>query len=259
VSDKAERLHLLIERLRQQAQTQIIIKESGQQAHLMQVALWRAFEPLAEALGYDDYGNFRDSYTSLCSSIRADVTVMPIHKETVRASWISCIANISAVFDAKNFGSTTAEVFGRHFSERNLEVLDSISERFQAVDFRESSSGDLQDALNAVRDTIKAFHRSGKLDVRVAAVLSHYLQQMETVFSHVDDFGDETFWKIYKETFATFLQLHPIISGLDNSDEVKGKLAIVAEKLTLKSVAGISVAANIATIGSFVLPHLGIA
>lgn len=258
MSDKAERLHLLVERLQQEAQTQVITKENGQRAHLMQVALWRAFEPLAEALGYDDYGNFRDSFVALCSSIRADVTVMHMQKETVRATWLSCIASISAVFDAKNFGGTTADAFGRHFSERNLEVLDSISERFQAADFRESSSDELQDALNAVRDTIEAFQSSGKLDARISAILSHYLQQMETVFSHVDDFGDETFWKIYKETFATFLQLHPVISGLDNSEEVKSKLSIVAGKLTSKSVAGISLAANIATIGSIILPNIGI-
>ncbi|NKN36821.1 hypothetical protein HFC70_10695 [Agrobacterium sp. a22-2] len=249
MSDKAERLHQLIGRIQEAAQ-QATLKENGQTVALSKVALWQSFNPISANLGYADYGEFLDAFLALCHSIKSDISVIPMQKETVRASWLACIKNISSVFDAKNFGKVTRDAFGSHFSERNLELLDAISERFQAAKFTESTPDDLQDALDAVRETVEAFKSSDKLDRRIAALLSHYLQQMESAYSHVCDFGDDTFWKLYKETFATFMQLHPVITEMENAEEIKSKLKVVADRLTSKSVAGISLTANVATIGS---------
>lgn len=250
MTDKAERLHSLISKLLNAATTQFVMRENGTQHTIMDSALWRGFNALSENLGYSDYGEFRDAFLALCHSVRSDIAVIPMQKDTVRATWLTCVKNISSVFDAKNFGSSTREAFTNHFSERNLEVLDSISERFQSAEIRESTNEELEQALQAVRETVEEFQASGKLNPRIAAILKHYLQQMETVFFHVRDFGDDTFWKLYKETFATFMQLHPVIAEMENSEAIKSKLTVVAEKLTAKSIAGLSIAANVATVGS---------
>jgi hypothetical protein len=255
VNDKAERLHVLISRAQVTAQ-EVHIKVGSSNVSLHNMALWQAFDPLAGSMGYSDYSELRDSFRRLCDSIRYDVQTIPLHKETVRASWLSCIQVISEVFDAHNFAAVTHSVFNTHWSSRNLELLDAISERFQATGLRESTPLEMEEALSAVRDVIAEFKKSGKLHPRIAATLSHYLQQMEAVFAHVEDFGDETFWRVYKETFATFVQLHPVISGLENSDDIKGKIKVAAEKLTTKMIAGVSLGADLASIGAAVLPLL---
>lgn len=258
VKDKAERLHVLITKMQSVSANGT---RSGEALGLPGPAgarpLWEAFGVVVSAMGYDDYGRFRDSFLSLTSSIRNDVAVIPLQKERVRESWLNCIDQISRVFDAKNFGLQTAQVFANHFTARNMEILDSISERFQAASFEDTSDSDIQSALETMREAIDAFTSNTSLDPRIAKVLKHYLQQIETVYSQVNDFGDEMFWKIYKETFATFMQIHPVIAGLDNADVVKSKIGEVAKRLTLKTIAGVSLAADLATIGAATYGLLG--
>ena len=211
---------------------------------------------MAAALGFQDYGLFRDAFLGLCNSVRDDVRTIPLQKETVRVNWLTCLDMISKVFDAANFGTLTSQAFEGHLSSRNMEILDAISERFQAAGIRESTPAEMETALSAVRDVIEEMEKSGRLDARVAAVLKHYLQQMEAVFSHVEDFGDDMFWRVYKETFATFMQLHPVIAGFDNKEAIGGKLATVWRLLTEKSIAGAAVGANLVTIGGAAWPLL---
>ncbi len=262
IEDKAERLHALIERLQECATNTTMVNKmatssAGNVHPLNNLPLWQTLSRIAEELRLEDDRALRDSFLSLCASVLADIQSIPIRKESVRATWSSRVTAISRVFDADNFGVTTHEAFAKHFTSSNLEALDSISERFRSAGVKESTEDELEDALSAVREAIGALKSSGGLDERIANVLAHYLQHMETVYSQASDFGDEMFWKIYKETFATFVQIHPVISGLENAQEVRSKLQVVMEKLTTKSIAGISLSANLATIGAALYPLLG--
>ncbi|MCS4240928.1 hypothetical protein M2418_000430 [Rhizobium sp. BIGb0125] len=262
IEDKAERLHALIEKLQHYAAhtsmvNKLATQSSGNVHSLNALQLWQTMGRLAEELGMADDRELRNSFESLCASVQAEIQGIPIRKESVRTTWAARIASISLVFSADNFAKSTQEAFKKHFTSSNLEALDAISERFRAAGLKESSDAELKEALAAVRETIEAITSSGGLDARIAAVLSHYLQQMETVYAQASDFGDEVFWKIYKETFATFAQIHPIIAELENADEVKGKLQVVFQKLTSKSIAGVSLAANLATLGATLYPLLG--
>ena len=255
VSDKAERLHALITRA-DRVSRELTLAHQRSPINAYNAPLWMAFGPLAGELGFHDYGDFRDTFLRLCSAVREEVSTIPLKKDTVRASWLVCLEMISKVFDAENFPHPLSNAFQNHFSNRNLEILDAISERFQAVGLRESTPSELEAALSAVRDVIQEMQASGQLDLRIASVLAHYLQQMEIVFAQVEDFGDDTFWKVYKEVFATFLQLHPIIAGFDNKDTVSSKISVAWQILTEKTFNGAAVGANLVTIGSAALPLL---
>jgi hypothetical protein len=258
IEDKAERLHALIERLAEVAVTvTMAAHDNGEVKALNDLPLWQTLNRIAEEVGLQNDRALREAFLSLCASIDADIQSIPIKKESVRSTWSNRVTVISKVFDAENFGSTTRKAFNKHFTAGNLEALDSISERFRAVGVKESSWEELQAALGAVRDVIDALNLSARLDGRVAAVLHHYLQQMESVYAQATDFGDEMFWKIYKETFATFAQIHPLIAELENAEEVKSKLVVAWEKLTSKSIAGVSLGANIATLATALYPVLG--
>ncbi len=257
IEDKAERLHALIEKLESVVVNVSMATPTGQTRALYDLPLWQTLNRIAEEMGLQDDRALREAFLSLCASIDADIQCIPIKKESVRTTWLARLTAISRVFDAKNFGALTRKAFDDHFTAGNLEALDSISERFRAVGAKESTPVELTDALGAVRDVIEALNSSGRLDERVAAILRHYLQHMETVYHQATDFGDEMFWKIYKETFATFAQIHPLIAKLDNAEEVKSKLVVAWEKLTSKSIAGVSLGANIATLGTALYPLLG--
>ncbi len=254
MSDKAERLHDLIIKITR-ALRQIEIPQVDK-VNVPSRSLWMTFEPIARELGLSGYAVLRDQFISLCNGTRTEVTIISLKKESVRESWLKCLDVISSVFDAKNFGEPSQNVFERHFSKRNLEILDSISERLQSDNSLESSRDELEAALYAVKDVIDILENSGELDSRITAILKHHLQQMELVYSQVDDFGDDVFWRIYKETFATFVQIHPVVAGIKEFDEYQSKFNIVMEKLTEKSLFGISLAADLATIGAPILPLL---
>lgn len=252
MSDKAERLHSLVSKLKHALGEIELV--GVHKSHISEQPLWKTFEPIAHELNLSSYAELRDQFISLCNGIRSEVAVISLRKESVRVSWLECLDTLSGIFDAGNFGKPTISVFQVHFSNRNLEVLDSISERLQNENSFESSEEELAEALGAIRDVICVLESSGELDKRITAILKHYLQQMEVVYAQSSDFGEDIFWQLYKETFATFVQIHPVIAGIKEIDEFKSKFNIAMTKLTEKSLFGLSVAANIATIGSSVVP-----
>nr|WP_278388451.1 hypothetical protein [Brucella intermedia] len=247
MSDKAERLHNLITKLRNAVPTvdvpNVAVKDNPN------VPLWQTFEPIALEIGLSSYAELRDHFISLCNGVLSEVKAVHMRKETVRENWINCLENILEVFDAKNFGRTTNQVFQSHFSARNLEILDSISERLQSAGSVESSPEELESALSTVRDIIELMQNDKAIDKRIASILSHYLQQMEQVYSQINDFGDDVFWRIYKETFATFVQVHEKLTETENADAYRGKIKEMVNTLSSKSLVGISLVSDIATIG----------
>lgn len=249
--DKAERLHLLIGKINAAA-----VRTKIGNTPLVDVPLYHAIGPLANELGFRDYGLFREAYIALCVSVRDHAFTVDMKKESVRDSWVACTTTLSTAFDANRLGEKTGEVLSNHFTSRNLELIDAMSERFQRDEISESSPEELEAALSAVREVIEAFNETGKLDRRIAKVLLHHLEHMEAVFALANDFGDETFWKAYKETFGTFVQLHSVITELDNAVTITDKIRSVAEKLGSTSIVGISLAANLVTVGAAIWPHL---
>lgn len=248
-SDKAERLHNLITKM-QQGLTDISIPGIGAGRD---VELWRSFELIAQKLGFEDYGQFRDQYLALSSSLKVEVQTISLRKESVRVAWIDCISMMQKVFDASNFAIPTYQVFGNHFSSTSMATLETISERLQTLGMHESAKGELENALDAVRDAIDEFGKTNGIDERILRILRHHLHQMEQIYSRYDDFGDDVFWSVYKETFGTFVQIHQVIVGKSNETELKNKLTAVASYLSAKSIAGISLAANVATIAALIL------
>jgi hypothetical protein len=247
MSDKAQRLFNIATALREQGPE--IARRMGTKPGGL--PLWQAYQPLAEALGFEAYSDLRDHFLSLCKSLEADIQCLSLRRESVREEWSSRVRNMQRVFDADKLGQPIGPVFDTCFGPSELSALDAISERLDIEGLTESTEDELKRALDAVREAIEAMERSSDFPAPIARVLKIHLQQIEQAYSHYTDFGDEMFWKTYKESFATFAQIHPIIVKMNNSEEIKTKLNKVWEALTLKTVAGVSVAGNLASIGAF--------
>lgn len=180
---------------------------------------------------------------------------MTLKKETVRRSWLICVANIQQIFNAENFPQTTSAVLNSHFSPTNMDILQAISERLQTDGILESTDEQLKDALAAVEVLVEEMGNSKTLDDRFVKIFRHYVSHLQNLYSHYKIFGDDKFWKIYKEMFATFVQMHSKIMECDNAEEIFGKFKKVIYSLASKSIAGISLLANAATVAQYYITN----
>ncbi|MBB3408748.1 hypothetical protein FHT87_002651 [Rhizobium sp. BK316] len=244
-TDRAERLHLLIENIRE-----ILAKRNQGQE------LFHNLAALAAGTGSENYASFHFQYQSLCGALRRDVEAVPLKKESVREHWLSCVEALSLTFDVKNLLTRTDQVLGNHYTATNLQALDAMSERLQAVELYETPNDELETALNAIHEAIREMLKAGQLDRRVANVLEHYLIQIETVYRSSAAFGDELFWKTYKEIFGMFIQTHPLIAKLENKEVIFAKIKIAAGKLSSSTISGVSFLANLGTAATIFLPLL---
>lgn len=251
--DKAERLLNIITRLLEASRSAGVMKNSP-------LTYWEA--PLHQGLSFiitkselGNYSTMLDHFNSLCSGIKSDIESISNIKESVKSCWFDCIENISAVFQPTNFGLSCGSVFSRHFSDYNMHLLDTISDRLQNSNVFESSDKDLLAALDAVRDALTFLEGNDKVDKRIIRILKHYLEQLETIYTQAKDFGDDVFWHMYKETYATFLQHHQIITeGIDNKEDYVNRVQAIWNSLAIKAAATLSVGANIATLTATFLP-----
>jgi hypothetical protein len=240
MTDKAERLHGLIERIRDTAN-----------AHsLGHKPLYQSIDSIAQILNFGDYCSLNEHYLDLCSSIKDEIYAIPLAKESVRESFVGCVTSLRGVFDARNFSVATLEVFQNHFS-RNLPTLDVISERFQTSGILESTDLEIEEALLAVKEAIFALRDAGDIDHRIVFLLMHHLRQMEMIYENYEILGDDKFWKVYKETFATFVQIHGVISSSKDEKKIREKITNAAKKLMSKSLSGVSLVANLLKISEF--------
>jgi len=243
--DKAEKLHLLMSAI------QVAAQNVGWGR-----PLYETFDNIAIKLGEENYGELRDKFLALCSSLKNDIAVIPMKKESVREQWLKCIIKIQAVFDAKNFGAPTSSVILKHFSPEDLSIIDSISERFQAAELYESTDSQLAESFAALKALIDELCLAKDLDLRISNVMKHYIQQLEIVYSTAKVYGDDEFWKKYKEILATFMQMHEHISGFENEKAITNKFIEATKKLSYQTACGISFSANAVTIAQAVLPLL---
>lgn len=252
MSDKAEKLQNLISRM--------MGTVAGLEIHNVgpanQQPFWRVFEPLARAMELRHYAELHENYLSLCRAVRREVETLVLRKESVRSGWLDCLDHVSCVFDADNFPERTHIVFGNYFGSVTLSTLDIISERLQQSGYRDSTDDELKEALSAVRDAIVEFENSGKLPNGVSDLLKAYLRQMENTYQLSMDFGDVLFWRAYKEAFGTFLETMKLVKGADNEADIMSKVSVALNILQNKTVAGLSIGANLVTVAAYVAPNL---
>lgn len=246
MADSAERLLGLIRSMQRIAST-----SATQGTGWNNIAFGQVIENIANKLGFPSYVEFNERFVDYCAIVRTDVSSMALSKESVRESWKACVSDIQGVFKAQNFTMGTASVFSAHFADKNLHVLEAISERLHTEGVKESSEDQLLEALNAVKDAIDEVCKSGVLNEKLKAILNSYIHQMEYIIGVYSVFGEGNFWRVYKETFATFVQMTPVLVGAENKDRVWDKVRIVASKLAFQSVTGVSLLANGATILQF--------
>lgn len=212
--------------------------------------LWQSFEPLAHHLGLNNYGELRDNFLLLGEKVQIGIHKLQLRRSSVRDHWVQAVNTITSVFEARFFGSSTHDIFGDFFNPSNMATLDSISERFQAHGWEEKPRASLEDALIAAREAVDEMEASGDFPSEMLQVLRHLLAQMQAGLSVWETFGDEGFWRAYKEMFATFVQLHESISASSNRETIGAKIQAMAKHLA----GALSFTANAATVAGFSLP-----
>lgn len=246
-NDPASRLHGLCETIVDASKRVTVDNGSAARA-----PLWQAFEPISIEVGLNNYAQLRDNFVLLTESVTSGVHRLTLRKPSVRENWLNAIARIASVFDAKQFPRPAREAFAECFQAADLATLDTISERFQNEGWQEKPKQALEDALSAVTDVIDEMQAANSFPAEMLRVLRHLASQMEVAIATFDTFGAENFWRTYKETFATFVQLHAAIREAPNGATIREKM----NKVTQYLVEAISVTANVTTVGAVVVPLL---
>jgi hypothetical protein len=211
--------------------------------------LFEVFGDISERLGFDNYSIFQLSFVSLCNRVVRDIGLINVRNDRTRDRWIAAVEHVRSVFDSDNFGKNCGQVLADHFADEIRDRIEDASERLQTLGRTESTKSELSEALEAARSTLSAFERNQRLPDEVSRVLKHYIQQIEAAYNAYDDFGEDRFWAVYKELFATFVQTHPIIAPDGVSAEIKESLRVMAGKMSF-GLRALSVTADIATLAT---------
>ncbi|RUU57046.1 hypothetical protein [Mesorhizobium sp. M2C.T.Ca.TU.002.02.1.1] len=251
MSDSAQRLLDLIAKMKTASHAFQVENSRADKA-----PLWKSFDPLAKQMGLKNYADLRDHFLALCANLREQVSLVDLKRESVRQSWLATIDEVSSVFDASNAALVTNAAFSSCFADVNLGRIEAISERLETEGAVEAPKEKLEEAFAAIREAVEELESSGKIQPQFSRLFNHYLQQMEISLKQHDDFGENMFWSLYKHTFATFVQLHPVISGLDNNKAIWEKVWAAASKMHY-GLTGLSLAANVVTLAPAVTALLG--
>nr|WP_321462419.1 hypothetical protein [uncultured Cohaesibacter sp.] len=205
---------------------------------------------VSSSLGCENTTEFVLRYYQACNHVLQDLENIEVAKPDIKKRWISKVKEIRGTFEIQ-MGSTDAKSSFEQRIERNEEVLYTLSERIQKEGGFVVSRDKMTQAFNAMRDAVQEFCKSEGISDRFKNLLMHYMQQIEAAYKQYDDFGEEQFWKLYKETFATFVQLHPQIMGAQNRDSILSKFKTMTDTM----VVALSVSADAATLttGAFIL------
>lgn len=245
VGDPADRLHRLCKSI-VSASTEVRIDNNTGHA----APLWQSFEPIAQHLEMDSYAALRDNFLLLSDRVMGGVRRLELRKSSVRAHWEAAVVEIASVFDAKNFGGASGKIFNRCFNVANMATLEAISERFQAHGWSEKPKHSLEEAFVAIKGAVDEMEAATTFPAEMIRVLRHLLAQMQGAIATYETFGEEGFWRAYKETFATFVQLHQWIDGAENKTTIREKITVVGGYLA----GALSITANAATVAGFGLP-----
>nr|WP_321458337.1 hypothetical protein [uncultured Cohaesibacter sp.] len=205
---------------------------------------------VSSSLGYENTTEFVFRYYQACNHVLRDIEYIEVAKPEIKQRWISKVKEIRETFEIQ-MGSATAKSLFEQRIERNEEVLYTLSERIQKEGGFTASKEKVTQAFDAMRDAVQEFCKSEAISDRFKRLLLHYMQQIELAYKQYDDFGEEQFWKVYKETFSTFVQLHPQIMKAHNRDSIVSKVKTAADTM----VVALSVGADAATLttGAYLL------
>lgn len=229
MTDKAERLLTLAQKMKATAAG---INKGGNNWNGIPFA--QGIQMVSSSLGFESYVALNDTFLSLCSAVGDEVATIELKRDSVRDNWKNTILHIRSIFVPDNFASPTVHVFTTHFSDVNFSILETVSERLQSLHLQESTSEELSAALQAVDEAIKAIAAENNMDKRIVALLRYYVVQLRSVIDNYELFGEAQFWNVYKQTFATFMQVHSTIAAAPNSKDIVGKIWNVLAFLALK-------------------------
>ena len=246
-NDPAGRLHGLCNKIVDASK-----KARNENGSFTKAPLWQALEPIAIEIGVKNYAQLRNNFILLTESVNSGIHRLTLRRPSVRDHWFNTVTRIASVFDAQQFPKPSNQVFAECFQAADLATLDAISERFQNEGWQEKPKECLEEALSAVKDVIDEMEVASSFPPEMLRVLRHLASQMEIAVATFDTFGAESFWRTYKETFATFVQLHGAIREAPNEATIREKM----NKVTQYLVDAISVTANVTTVGSVVVPLL---
>ncbi|WP_319498692.1 hypothetical protein [uncultured Cohaesibacter sp.] len=198
---------------------------------------------VSSSLGYENTTEFVFRYYETCNHVLRDLENIEVAKPEIKKRWISKVKEIRGTFEIQMGPAAAKSLFDQRI-ERNEEVLYTLSERIQKEGGFTASKEKVTQAFDAMRDAVQEFCKSEGISDRFKRLLMHYMQQIELAYKQYDDFGEEQFWKVYKETFATFVQLHPQIMGAHNRESIVSKVKIAANSM----VVALSVSADAATL-----------
>ena len=253
-TDVADRLCRMMRKI-QQAANQLRFEDPSQPSNpirrirALHKPLYEVFEPIALELDFESYAELRDNFIGLCNRVIRDIGTLNLKREETRERWIQAAKQAKDVFEAKNFGSQTETVLQNHFSIDVYQRLEDASERLQITERHEASVEQLAEALDAARGTLSAYEKNGNIPSEIGRILKLYIQQIENAYQHYEDFGEELFWKTYKELFATFLQVHNVIMPKETNEEVKSALNVMGNKMKY-GLQALSVSSDLATIAA---------
>ena len=245
--DAAVRLLALAQRLPEEVRRITINNVSG-----LKSPWWQVASAVTPRMGFETFMELQDTYLLLCRSVLERLDTLQVNRETVRQSWKDSVSSMRGLFDAGSYGKASKDVFAECLSPSHFSTLDMISERFQRDGLTETPRAMLEEAFGAVRDAIEACESAVGIPRPLVKALRHLLVQMEAALSSYELAGDAGFWSLYKEAYGSFVQLHPIIMGVEERDTIVGKIQVVGAKLLLP----LSVTSNVVTLGAAAIPLL---
>lgn len=245
--DKALRLFELCKAIEREAKTLRFDNASA-----LKAAWWRTAQELPAPLGLESSFELQDTFFLLCRSTVEGIEALQLRRESLRTSWLASVSEIRGLFDATAFGMTTRDALSRSVSINHLATLDAISERFQTDGLGESPRDVLEDAFEAMREALEACEAAPGIPPILTNAIRHLLHQMETALGAYEIAGEAGFWRAYKEAYASFVQLHPFIMGVEGNQTIVDKIKVLGTKLLLP----LSVSSNIVTLGAASVPLL---
>jgi hypothetical protein len=75
----------------------------------------------------------------------------------------------------------------------------------------EASEGQLGEAVQAVRDALQVFEKSGRSPTDLARSLRLHFEELSSLYDRYQSFREATFWSTYRQTFSLFMETNVIL------------------------------------------------
>ena len=230
------------------------VMELSADANIGPKALSEAMPRLATKLQFDSYLDMLMEFMALAGRVRDDIALLSLRRENVRSTLISRLREIENIFDAKNFGTATSTILGRHFNQVNIQALEDISERLEAQGMVEKPLEQLAEAIADANAAAKAAEEFADLSNKARMLIKAHLDQLSQIVENYQDMGEQDFWSRYRVLFSAFIELHESITDPDGKEKSRSNL----KKMLSRLVVGSSLAANAVTIGVPSMAALGL-